>query len=72
MKLGINTLFILKYDFEEALRYAKNLGAGCIEVASMGEASKKHCDPGRLLADRGELRRWLDAIARLAGEELAR
>ena len=49
MKLGINTLFILKYDFEEALRYAKNLGAGCIEVASMGEASKKHCDPASSL-----------------------
>ena len=62
MKLGINSLFILKYDFAEGLRYARELGARCIEIGCMGEASKKYCDWEKLVADRGELRRWLDTL----------
>ena len=62
MKLGINTLFILPFEFEEGLRFSSELGAEMIEVGTLGEASRKYCDPDKLLADKGELNRWLDTL----------
>jgi sugar phosphate isomerase/epimerase len=62
MKLGINSLFLLGFDFEEGLRLSHQLGAQAIEIATLGEPSRRYCDPDKLLADRGELARWLDTI----------
>ena len=62
MKLGINTLFILLFDFEEGLRFARDQGAEMIEVACIGGHAAKYCDLDKLLADRGELNRWLDTL----------
>ena len=62
MKLGINTLFILLFDFEEGLRFSRDQGAEMIEVACIGGAAEKYCDPDKLIADSGELNRWLDTL----------
>ena len=62
MKLGINSLFILPFEFEEGLKFARDLGAEMIEIATLGEPSRKYCDPEKLLADKGHLDRWLDAL----------
>jgi len=41
MKLGINSLFILPYEFEEGLRLSRGLGAEMIEMGTLGDASRK-------------------------------
>ena len=62
MKLGINTLFLLPFEFEEGLKFAHDLGAEVIEVATIGEPSRNYCDTEKLLSDKGELDRWLDVL----------
>ena len=62
MKLGINSLFLSGFDFEDGLRLSHQLGAQAIEIATLGEPSRRYCDPDKLLADRGELARWLGTI----------
>ena len=62
MKLGINSLFILPFEFEEGLKFARELGAEMIEVAALDEPSCKYCDLAKLLSDKGEFDRWLDTI----------
>ena len=62
MKLGINSLFILPFEFEEGLKFARDLGAEMIEIGTLGEPSRKYCDPEKLLADKGHLDRWLDVL----------
>src|SRR5260370_31364428 len=63
MYLGVNTHFIMKFDFERGLEFAQALGLHGMEVAAGGQAAKEYCDLDKLLADRGELNRWLDAYA---------
>ena len=41
MKLGINTLFLLPFEFKDGLRHARDLGAQCIEVATLGAPSRR-------------------------------
>ena len=62
MKIGVNSLFIMKFEFDEALRLIQDLGAEAIEVAIMGEETRKFCDIDRLLANKDELKRWLDLL----------
>ena len=64
MYLGVNTHFIMRFDFEQGLAFAQELGVKGMEVAAGGQAAKEYCDLDKLLADDGELRRWLDAYAR--------
>ena len=64
MKLGINTGFIMKFDFDEGLQYAANLGLHLAEVGACGIAAKKFCDIEKLLADDGERQQWLDSYAK--------
>jgi sugar phosphate isomerase/epimerase len=64
MYLGINTHFIMKFDFESGLQFAQSLGLKGMEVAAGGQAAKEYCDLDKLLGDKGELTRWLDAYAK--------
>ena len=64
MFLGINTHFIMKFDFESGLQFAQSVGITGMEVAAGGQAAKEYCDLDRLLADQGELNRWLDTYAK--------
>ena len=63
MKLGINTHFIMKFEREEGLRFCQAIGVSAVEVGATGPTAKRYCDVDKLLADRGELDRWLDAYA---------
>ena len=63
MKLGMNTFFISMLDFEEGLQFCQEQGVQAVEVAAVGPAARTYCDVDRLLADRGELERWLDIYA---------
>ena len=62
MKLGINSLFILPFELEAGLKFARDQGAEMIEIATLGESSRKYCDPEKLLADKTQLDRWLDTL----------
>ena len=64
MYLGINTHFIMKFNFEEGLQFAQDLGLKGMEVAAGGQTAKEYCDLDKLLADEGQRHRWLDAFAR--------
>ena len=64
MFLGINTHFIMCFDFEDGLKFANKLGVKGMEVAAGGQAAKEYCDLDKLLADEGEIHRWQDAYAR--------
>ena len=63
MKLGMNTFFINMFDFEEGLQFCQEQGVQAVEVAAGGPGAVKYCDVDRLLADQGELERWLDIYA---------
>jgi sugar phosphate isomerase/epimerase len=64
MKLGVNSLFLHQFEFEEGLRFVQDLGIEVIEIATPGEPSRKYCDLDKLLADKSELHRWLDTLER--------
>lgn len=64
MKLGINTFFLMKLGFERSLQYAHDLGLRAVEVGALGPAARKFCDLDKLIADKGERQRWLDAYAK--------
>ncbi|MCZ6676017.1 MAG: sugar phosphate isomerase/epimerase [Candidatus Poribacteria bacterium] len=63
MKLGINTFFIMKFGFEAGLKFCQDLGVKAVEVNATESDVKRYCDVDTLLADDGELHRWLDAYA---------
>ncbi len=63
MKLGINTHFIMKFNFDEGLQFCQKLGCTAVELAATGPAAKKYCDVETLLKDDGERQRWLDTYA---------
>ncbi len=64
MYLGINTHFIMRFDFEQGLQFAHDLGLKGMEVAAGGQAAKEYCDLDKLTSDDGELHRWQDAYAK--------
>ena len=65
MKLGINTCFIMTFDFEEGLKFSADLGMNVAEVAVCGIAfNNKYCELDKLTSDEGELHRWQDTYAR--------
>ena len=63
MKLGVNTHFIMKFEFEDGLKFCQELELKAVEMAAMGPSAKKYCDVGKLLADEGERQRWQDIYA---------
>jgi len=63
MKLGVNTHFIMKFEFEEGLKFCQLIGVTAMELAAMGPSARKYCDVEKLLADDGERRRWQDIYA---------
>ena len=63
MKIGVNTFFTLCFEFEEALDFFQEHGVQAVEVAVLAEPARKFCDMEKLLADGGELNRWLDQLA---------
>ncbi len=65
MRLGINTAFIMNFDFEEGLQFAADLGMRAAEVATCGLAfNNKYCRLDALISDEGELHRWQDTYAK--------
>lgn len=63
MKLGINTHFIMKFDFEDGLKFCQELGVQAMELAATGPTAKKYCDVERLLNDADARQRWVDVYA---------
>ena len=64
MKLGINTGFIMKFEFEEGLKFSQDIGVTAVEIGTTSSTARRYCDLDTLLSDHGELDRWLDAYAR--------
>lgn len=62
MKVGVNTFFILCFEFEEALDFLQTHAVQAVEVAVLDESTRKFCDTEKLLKDKGELNRWLDNL----------
>ncbi len=62
MKLGVNTFFVLCFEFEEALDFLQERTVQAVEVAVLDEPTLKFCDTEKLLKDKGELNRWLDRL----------
>lgn len=64
MKLGVNSYFLSRFGFEEALQFIQSHGVTAIEVAiDDGEETRRFCDLNKLLAEKDELHRWLDVLA---------
>ena len=68
MKLGINTLFISPFEFEEGLRFASEQGAEMIEVGTVPGPARKYCDLDTLVADKGAVDRWLETLKKYGYE----
>lgn len=64
MKLGVISQNLMQFEFEGGLQYAQNLGLSAVEVGALGLWGRGYCNVEKLVADRGEIRRWLDAFAR--------
>ncbi len=64
MKLGVISQNLEQFEFGEGLQYARNMGFQAVEVGAFGLWGRGYCDLAKLLADRGEIERWLDAFAR--------
>jgi sugar phosphate isomerase/epimerase len=64
MKLGVISQNLMQFQFEEGLQYAQNLGCTAVEVGALGLWGRGYCNVEKLVADPGEVRRWLDAFAR--------
>ena len=67
MKLGVISANLMNYEFEEGLQHAQDLGLKAIETGGIGlwePVGAKYCPIDKLLADRGEIRRWLEAHER--------
>ena len=64
MKLGVISANLMLYEFEEGLQYAQDLGLQAVETGGIGLWPGRYCDLDKLLADQGEVDRWLDAYAR--------
>ena len=64
MKLGVISQNLEQFAFEDGLRYARDKGFQAVEVGACGLWGRGYCDTERLLADPGEIRRWLDTFAR--------
>src|ERR1700736_5811623 len=66
MKLGvINTVF-LNQSLEDTLQYCQRLGLSYIELGTGGYLPKHHCDPSKLLSDRGALDKFRSVFDKYA------
>lgn len=63
MKLGVISQNFMQFEFDEGLRQAHSLGFKAMEVGACGLWGTTYCDRQKLLANPGEIRRWLDAFA---------
>jgi sugar phosphate isomerase/epimerase len=65
VKLAAHTTGILDFEFEEGLRFLKDLGISSVEIACAGVfVDRRYGDPAELLASEAALRAWRDAYAR--------
>jgi sugar phosphate isomerase/epimerase len=64
MKVGALSTAVMKYSFEDGLRRFHELHLQTIEIGCAGFHNVQFGDPDKLVADKGELSRWLDAFAR--------
>lgn len=64
MKLGINTHFIMKFDYAAGLDFCQSLGVKAMELAATGPAAAKYCDVDRLLDDAEARAHWLEDYTR--------
>ena len=67
MKLGVISANLMNYEFEDGLRHARELGLQAIETGGIGlwePSGVRYCPVDKLLADRGEIRRWLETHER--------
>jgi sugar phosphate isomerase/epimerase len=64
VKLGVISQNLMQFKFEEGLRHARDLGFQAVEVGACGLWGRNFCDVEKLLADKGEIDRWLEAFAR--------
>ena len=63
MKLGVVSMSLHMFEFEEGLDAARRLGMEAIEIGCAGFHAPRFGDPEVLLADRNELEWWQEAIA---------
>ena len=64
MKLGVISQNLEQFEFEDGLRYARDMGFQAVEVGACGLWGRGYCDVEKLLADKGEIERWKDTFAR--------
>ncbi len=61
MKLGVMAACFGDKSWPEAVKAAKDAGLQAIEPGAGGFVGKNHCDPEKLLNDKDELKRFIDA-----------
>ena len=64
MKLGVISQNLEQFEFEQGLQYAHDMGFQAVEVGACGLWGRGYCNTANLLANRGEIDRWLDTFAR--------
>ena len=64
MKLGVISQNLEQFEFEQGLHYAHDMGFQAVEVGACGLWGRGYCNTANLLANRGEIDRWLDTFAR--------
>ena len=64
MKLGVISQNLTQFEFEEGLKYVRDLGLQAVEVGACGLWNQKYCNVDRLLADKGSISGWLEAYDR--------
>ena len=62
MKLGVFSVLFAQKPFEEALDYIASKGLDAVELGTGGYPGNAHCDPDTLLADKGKLNAFKQAI----------
>ena len=64
MKLGVISQNLSQFEFEEGLKYARDLGLQAIEVGACGLWNQRYCNVEKLLSDKGSISGWLEAFDR--------
>ncbi len=55
----------MEFEFEDGLKFAHDIGLRALEVGVCGLGSQpEYCDREKLVKDKGEIRRWLEAFER--------
>ncbi|MFC4076997.1 sugar phosphate isomerase/epimerase family protein [Salinithrix halophila] len=62
MKLGVFTVLFSEKSFEDMLDYVKEAGLEAVELGTGNYPGNAHCDPDRLLSDKGRLQAFKKAV----------